>query len=192
MVVANAIIISLILHSAPFTDAAIEDPDYEVGTIDNPLILGDFMYVFESDSECQLYSRLDYNISTDYLVIPSIIEYEGNSYTVVGIGAGALSSCPNLVQVTFPSTIEWMFGIEDCQNLVTMIFEGGCPMIYSYFGLGHEVYVTTPSWNPETALADVADNGTEFVWANPPPDLAFESDPILNGILVWVGTKIST
>ena len=138
------------------------------------------MYVFESDSECYLYSRLNYNISTDNLTIPSTIEYEGISYTVVGIGAGALSSCPNLVQVTFPSTIEWMFGIEDCQNLETMIFEGEGPSsVYSPFELGHEVYVYTPGWNPEDSIiSDLAGSTTKFIWANPPvPELVFVSDP---------------
>ena len=74
-----------------------------------------------------------------------------------------------------------------------MIFESDPPTSnHVPFDSDTTIYVTTPGWNPEIELADMVGSETEIIWANPPPDLAFESDPILNGILVWVGTRIST
>ena len=66
------------------------------------------------------------NIAEGKLVLPDVVPYNGYDYWVVGIGTRSFNSCPNLLSVIIPGTVE-DFGSEafaGCERLTSILWKG--------------------------------------------------------------------
>lgn len=61
---------------------------------------------------------------TGNVVIPSVVEYEGTSYSVVGIGSSAFNGCEELSSVQIPSSVKYVgaMAFYACGNLLEIHF----------------------------------------------------------------------
>ena len=76
-----------------------------------------FAYSFKSDGiyynilsmeehTCEVtYGSTNCNSYSGDIIIPSVVQYGGNEYTVVGIGERAFSYCRDLATVSIPSSV---------------------------------------------------------------------------------------
>ena len=115
---------------------------------------------------------------------------------VTTINYRAFSSCTKLTSIIIPSGVTSIgsYAFDYCGSLTSVTFVSEtCPTTDSNsFSTGTEINVSTPGWDPVTALANAigTDGNTTIVWANPPyPDLIFDSDPVADGIIAWVSTR---
>ena len=67
-------------------------------------------------------SRNDYNEYNGSVVIPSLVEYGGFTYSVTSIGSGAFEFCESLTGIQIPNSVtsigEWAFGY--CSSLTSI------------------------------------------------------------------------
>ena len=86
------------------------------------IVIGDFKYIIAGEGCVNVYAK-DSSISGEK-VIPSSIEYKGETYTVNKIGSYAFNSCSGLTKITIPSSITNIEGYAfyNCTNLENVIF----------------------------------------------------------------------
>ncbi len=97
------------------------------------------------------------------LTIPQSVTYNGDYYTVVGIGAKAFSNATQLTGVTLPSQIRSIgsFAFEKCLNLESVVFSG------SIKSLGEGIFFDCPSISQVSLGSDwLAINLKMFMWSN--------------------------
>ena len=60
----------------------------------------------EEEHTCEVtYGSVNYNDYSGDIVIPSVVQYGGNEYAVVGIGEDAFAYCRDLATVSIPSSV---------------------------------------------------------------------------------------
>ena len=89
--------------------------------------IGDFYYDFNLEDSTAVVARYQVNYSNAYrdyteANIPATFEYEGITFTVVGIASRAFEYCRNLTSVTIPATVQSIGenAFYDCSSLTSV------------------------------------------------------------------------
>ena len=152
-------------------------------------------YLAISDTEAELYYPPEGTYSGDVTVPQTVMDAEGNQYSVTGIGNYAFYEAENITSIVLPPTIDKLgycaFYRAPVSEITFQSAEPPSEMRSSCAEFWGTVDVYTPGWDPEVVLDDYHSMFTNIVWANPSqayPDLIFESDPAADGIIAWVAT----
>ena len=102
-----------------------------------------------------------------YLIIPSTVEYNNITYTIIFIGSNAFKSCTLLTNVDLPNTIQTISdgAFENCSNLsyitlpnsISLIGSGAfrnCSNLY-YLSLPYNCWIESCSFENCTGLSDL-------------------------------------
>ena len=135
MIAAVMIALTFTVSSAAFWE---EEEFNDIFVIDN------VEYIVEYDEDADAYaSVLGYEIDeennsllAEKVVIPSKVEYNGESLTVTDIYSAAFAECETLREITLPSTITGIgdYAFEGAINLSKIVIPDDCR--FEYFGNG--------------------------------------------------------
>ena len=151
-------------------------------------------YLAISDTEAELYYPPEGTYSGDVTVPQTVMDGDGNQYTVTGIGNYAFYEAENMTSIVLPPTIDKLgycaFYRAPVSEITFQSAEPPSEMRSSCAEFWNTVDVYTPGWDPEVALDDYHSIFTNIVWANQSSsDLTFVSDPVADGIIAWISTR---
>ena len=151
-------------------------------------------YLAISDTEAELYYPPEGTYSGDVTVPQTVMDAEGNQYTVTGIGNYAFYEAENMTSIVLPPTIDKLgycaFYRAPVSEITFQSAEPPSEMRSSCAEFWGTVDVYTPGWDPEVVLDDYHSMFTNIVWANQSSsDLTFVSDPVADGIIAWISTR---
>ena len=111
------------LIAGSFTAAAY---DFEVNGI---------YYNFQNGGVDVTYKDSNYNSYSGSVIIPSTVTYNGNTYSVTGIGKSAFSSCSSLTYVSIPNSVTSIGNnaFKDCIGLTNVLIPNSVTSIGSAF-----------------------------------------------------------